>query len=221
MRRTTTPTLTRDGYMACDRVNLPDAMRVKLHQLCIANRNGLSYNSERRGMIFDSSMFAAHQWACAFPPECMHHIEAYLGRNAVLLRTEVISVPAQSKRQHIHRDHPLGPRVSLCVAMSIEPHTDVGTLLIPGSHTDGSQLPSGGMVPSATTYLIYDTHTFHAGCGNRTDTPNNNRLFVTFGSSTMTHKQECAFSRATGTMTHNPVTLRSLIAPPPTSPRRR
>ena len=221
MVRSPTPTLARDGYMACDRVHLPDTMRVALHQLCLVSLSGLSYNSGRRGVVFDSSMFAAHQWVCAFPPECVHHIEAYLGKNAVLLRTEVISVPAYSETQHTHRDHPLGPRVSLCVAISIDPHTDVGTLLIPGSHMDWSQSPRGGMVPSDTTYLIYDTHTFHAGCGNRTGRPNNNRLFVTFVSSAMTRKQEGAFSRATGTVSHSPVTLRRLLVPAHVSPCRR
>ena len=166
-------------------------------------------------MVFDYTMFAAHQWACAFPPECVDNIECYLGKNAVLLRTEVISVPAHAETQHTHRDHSLGPRVSLCVAISIELDADVGTLLIPGSHTDGSQVPREGMVPSATTYLMYDTHTFHAGCGNRTARPNNNRLFVTFASSDITRKHAGAFSRATGKIKHNPVTLRNLIAPPP------
>jgi len=163
-------------------------------------------------MVFDYTMFAAHEWACVFPTECVNNIEFYLGKNAVLLRTEVISVPAHAETQHTHRDHSLGPRVSLCVAISIDPRMEVGTLLIPGSHADGSQLPCGCMVPSATSYLIYDTHTFHAGCGNRTTNPNNNRLFVTFGSSEMIKKHAVAFNRATGNVKHNQVTLRNLIA---------
>jgi len=166
-------------------------------------------------MVFHPSMFTAQQWVCIFPPEYIHEIERYLGDHVEVLRTEVISVPAHSEIQHTHRDHSLGPRVSICVAISMDLRTNVGTLFIPGSHAVGDLSPLGELVPSATTYLMYDTHTFHAGCGNRTDMPNNNRIFVTFCSSSLTCKQKGALYRATGKLACSPVTFRSLLVPPP------
>ena len=215
MRLPRTPSLVRDGYVTCDSVHVPDSMRTALHRLCNAGSSGLSYNSRRRGIVFDSSMFSANEWACVFPQDCVQSIETYLGKNAVLLRTEVISVPARADTQYTHRDHSLGPRVSLCAAISIDSKMEVGTLLIPGSHTDGSLLPGGEMVSSATTYLMYDTHTFHAGCGNPMPDANNNRLFVTFCSSECIKKHAGAFCRATGKTKQTQVTLRNLIAPLP------
>lgn len=210
-----TPTLVRDGYLACDRVHLPDAIRAALNKLLLSRPVGLSYNSGRRGMVFHPSMLTAQQWACIFPPEYIHELERYLGNDVEVLRTEVISVPAHSDIQHTHRDHSLGPRVSICVAISIDPRTNVGTLLIPGSHAAGDPSPLGELVPSATTYLMYDTHTFHAGCGNRTDMPNNSRIFVTFCSSSLTCKQKGALYRATGQISYKSVTFRSLLVPLP------
>ena len=87
MRLPRTPSLVRDGYVTCDSVHVPDSMRTALHRLCNAGSSGLSYNSERRGIVFDSSMFSANEWACAFPQDCVQSIETYLGKNAVLLRT--------------------------------------------------------------------------------------------------------------------------------------
>ena len=92
-------------------------------------------------MVFNPSMFTAEQWTRIFPPEYLHKLEGYLGENIEVLRTEVISVPAHSEVQHTHRDHSIGSRVSVCVAILIGPLVNVGTLFIPGSHVDGSLSP--------------------------------------------------------------------------------
>jgi len=216
MRRARKPTLARDGYTVCDRIHMPERISLALRQLSLRrpSSTGLPYNSGRRGLVFDPKLINAQEWACLFPPEYIRTLENYLGENIEVLRTEVISVPALSDTQYTHRDHALGARVSVCVVISAD-HINVGTLIIPGSHAHGDLLPLGDLVASATTYLMYDTHTFHAGCGNPKTTPTNNRLFVTFRSSSLTRKQKGALSRDTGKPTHNPRTLRSLLSPSP------
>lgn len=189
-------------------------MRVHRH-------TSLSYNSGRRGIVFDPGMLTAQQWKCIFPREYLKIIEHYLGENIEVIRTEIISVPAHANVQHTHRDHTVGPRVSVCIAISTDPRTNVGTLFIPGSHKNQDDSPIGVLTPSATTYLIYDTHTFHAGGGNNAGTPNNNRLFITFRASSITHRQKSALEHATGNIEYKPMTLRSILEPSPATKKTR
>lgn len=172
------------------------------------------YLSERRGFPIHPRALTASQWRRLFPDDRLEVIRQYLGGDPELLRIEVIDVPAGANRQFIHRDHDIGARKSLCVAVNLD-GGDVGTLFLRDSHlTTTAATEDDQVVASQGNWIMYDTYTIHAGAANPTPHRVSERVFFTFRAPQLTRQERAHLTRRLApreTSLHPPIPMSELL----------
>jgi ectoine hydroxylase-related dioxygenase (phytanoyl-CoA dioxygenase family) len=177
-----------------------------------------TYLNARVGFPIDPWTINSEHWRAIFPKSGRVQLilRNYLDGDPELLRVEVIDVPPKAPRQNIHRDHDIGARKSVCVAVNLSEGQDVGTLLLPGSQlTDDVASEEDPVVSSCGDLIIYDTYCIHAGASNPTSHHVSGRLFFTFRApgDKLTKKDKTHLTRSlaqSATSLHAPIPLSEL-----------
>lgn len=134
----------RDGYSVGTLEHLSATMlrnlRITAQKAITSNINRTTLRDGRFGYALNPTDFTQHEWRELFPSRLQTLMTKYLDdAPAELLRIEILTVKPQSPDQSAHRDHDIGPRTSLCFALSVHPSKVVGTLVLPGSQNTAEQ----------------------------------------------------------------------------------
>lgn len=189
--------LSRDGYISAD-TRVPARVARELRELCHRTakkkQDALQYANRRRGYAIFPDDLTAEQWRALLPPDTVRAIKRYLGKDAEVIRAEILVVPAGASAQEAHRDHDLGPRKSVCVALSLR--SSVGTLVAAGTHRIDDDDPM--LRPTKGNHIVYDTYLYHAGAANKGSQAKTERIFILLRTADLTPPEKGILTRSLG-----------------------
>jgi hypothetical protein len=204
--------LRRSGFADFDRHGMyPEAgedrskLFKKILDLGSKTRNKSTINKDRVSIWLPFSKFKAKEIQMILTPYVLQTVASYFGckREPVLFKSlQILKVLKGARCQPYHRDHHMGNRKHVIVAMSLDSTRPLGTYVVPGSHTEQEIEPmcqgrvaqeQGWLrdgLPCNSRFFAFDAFTVHRGSSVYVEnSDDSHRIFCHFISPKNTSKE--------------------------------